>query len=158
MFKTFQNLSDCYIPDNMTCKSDIGKSYTKLDPVMSSRPYELYDSFGNVCGYFWYYGESVTLEFEIDGEVTLDDGSTNGLFIDASDYLKGKIIDVKLYNFRLEEIYSKMFDGASLVALTIDSELSKMFKKGIYYCSLSVIGQDSVEKIFDCTDCKLLVK
>lgn len=71
MFLNYQNVSN-YVPNNMTCACQRGKSYTKLDPVTKGKPYEEYDVKGNLIGYSWYEGETVNLEFNIDGEVLVE--------------------------------------------------------------------------------------
>ena len=73
MFLNYHNISDNYKPNNLICTFPVGKSYTKLDPVQASKPYEEYDSKGNLIGYFWHYGETLNLEFNIDGEITVED-------------------------------------------------------------------------------------
>lgn len=75
MFLNYHNISDNYKPNNLICTFPVGKSYTKLDPVQASKPYEEYDLKGNLIGYFWHYGETLNLEFNIDGEITVEDGA-----------------------------------------------------------------------------------
>lgn len=36
------------------------------------KPYEEYNAEGELVGYFWYYGEAINLQFEITGEVTIE--------------------------------------------------------------------------------------
>lgn len=158
MFTNYQNLSDSYIPNNLSEHKCTPQSYTKLCPVENSKPYELYDAKGELEGYFWYYGDSINLDFSITGEVVLDDGSMSGQYIDASDFLKDKLYAIKLYDFRLNEIYTQVGQASSNIILNIDKELSNKLVKGIYYCSLEISNSTYCEKIFDSTDCKLLVK
>ena len=73
MFLNYHNIADNYKPNNLICTFPVGRSYTKLDPVQASKPYEEYDSKGNLIGYFWHYGETLNLEFNIDGEITVED-------------------------------------------------------------------------------------
>lgn len=61
-----------YVPNNISCNKHVGKSYTKLDPVDASKPFEEYDAGGNLIGYSWHQGESVNLEFNIDGEIVVE--------------------------------------------------------------------------------------
>ena len=75
MFLNYQDISNNYTPNNLICSFPVGKSYTKLDPYASSKPYEEYDVHGNLIGYFWHYGETLNLEFNIDGEITVEDDS-----------------------------------------------------------------------------------
>lgn len=88
MFLNYQNVPDTYIPNNMRQCRRTGKSYTKLEPVNSSKPYEAYDIKGNLIGYFWHQGETVNLEFNIDGEVTVESDAiiltTHGQIPDAT--------------------------------------------------------------------------
>lgn len=192
MFKNYQYISDIYVPNNLYKCKDKPESYTKLYPVNIGKPYELYNAKGELEGYFWRYGDSINLEFTLLGEITFEDGSGTGNYINAADFLRDKTIVIDLYNFRLEKIYSSINNGVELidrcfpkssdtsidfidagtafddssytqikdpsVSLCIDPELSKQLVKGIYYCSLTVIGNGYSEMIFSPEDCKLLVK
>lgn len=73
MFKNYQNIDPNHIPDNSSCIRNRSMSYTKLCPVSSGKPYEEYDMKGNLIGYSWRYGETLNLEFNIDGEITVED-------------------------------------------------------------------------------------
>lgn len=75
MFLNYHNIADNYTPNNLICSFPVGKSYTKLDPLKTSKPYEEYDFEGNLIGYFWHYGETLNLEFNIDGEITVESDS-----------------------------------------------------------------------------------
>lgn len=72
MFLHYQNVADNYTPNNIKRSFPVGKSYTKLDPVKASKPYEEYNAKGELIGYFWHYGEVLNLEFNIDGEITVE--------------------------------------------------------------------------------------
>ncbi len=72
MFLNYDNLAKNYIPNNIINSKTCGKSYTKLDPIAASKPYEEYNAKGELVGYFWRYGETLKLEFNIDGEVTVE--------------------------------------------------------------------------------------
>lgn len=212
MFLNYENIAD-YHPNNLKCSFPVGKSYTKLDPIQASKPYEEYNTKGELVGYFWRYGETLNLEFNIDGEITVEsdamifveagtgpDISTVGfeeqraynikdmtswtctmivgdnyiwemdtefvydehagtaVYVSAEDFLADKHVEVKLYNFRMEPIYTKIYDGTSKIILPITADLSKQMKRGIYYCSLTVFNGDVNLKIFDSHDCILNVK
>ena len=107
MFTNYQNLSDTYIPNNLSEHKCKPESYTKLSPIDTSKPYELYDAKGELEGYFWHYGETINLDFSITGEIILDDGSLSGDYIDAADFLKDKLYAVKLYDFRFSKQINK---------------------------------------------------
>lgn len=215
MFLNYHNIADNYTPNNLICSFPVGKSYTKLDPVQASKPYEEYNTKGELVGYFWHYGETLNLEFNIDGEITVEDdaliyyivgqhptsqtqgkvsqkaynvtdkrswictyasevdkeygwteddeftyseNSPKHVYIDASTYLADKSVEVALYNFRMECVCNKTFDGASKIIFEIDSELSNKLNKGIYYCSLTVFNDKIRLPIFNSHDCVLSVK
>lgn len=73
MFLNYENIAKNYTPNNLMCAFPVGKSYTKLDPIQASRPYEEYNAKGELIGYFWRYGETLNLEFNIDGEIVVED-------------------------------------------------------------------------------------
>ena len=72
MFLNYQNIANNYIPNNLVKAYTKPKSYTKLDPVDASKPYESYDVKGNLVGYFWNYRDILNLEFNLDGEITVE--------------------------------------------------------------------------------------
>lgn len=158
MFTNYQHLSESYIPNNLSKSFKKPQSYTKLSPIDTSKPYELYNAKNELEGYFWYYGDSINLDFTITGEVILDDGSPSGEYIDAKDFLKDKFYAIKLYDFRFKEIYTQVGQASTNVILSIDKDLSTRFVKGIYHCSLEIDGKNYHETIFGPQDCKLLVK
>lgn len=213
MFLNYQNIADNYKPNNLMCSFPVGKSYTKLDPVEASKPFEEYNARGELVGYFWHYGETVHLEFNIDGEITVesdaiiyaascdyptietegyigqkaynivdfiswtcvgivegnyiwkedceftyDPTSSSSIYVSAREYLADKRVEFTLYNFRQEPIYKKTYGGTTNIVVTIDKELSNKLHKGIYYCSLTVIGDNVVTPVFTSKDCTLLVK
>ena len=71
MFTNYQDNRN-YIPNNLLCSCSVGKSYTKLDPLKASKPYEEYNAKGELVGYSWYQGETINLEFNIDGEIIVE--------------------------------------------------------------------------------------
>lgn len=72
MFLNYHNIADNYTPNNLISAFPVGKSYTKLDPVKESKPYEEYNAKGELIGYSWYYGETLNLEFNINGEIVVE--------------------------------------------------------------------------------------
>ena len=72
MFTNYETLQDEYIPSNT--KPDCPKPPNpKLEPLIPKKPYEEFNEEGQLIGYWWNYGDIVTLEFDIDGEVTIED-------------------------------------------------------------------------------------
>lgn len=72
MFTNYENIANNYIPNNLISSFPVGKSYTKLDPIQASKPFEEYNTKGELVGYSWYHGETINLEFNIDGEVVVE--------------------------------------------------------------------------------------
>ena len=213
MFSNYQNLADNYKPNNLTYMFPSTMNCSKLNPLDGSKPYEEYDAKGELVGYFWHYGDTLNLDFTIDGEITVEDNAlilyahgqvpsetTEGVigqrcynvvdfkswtcegldgtsfcwlldddfiypetanrnvYMSAEEYLKDKKIDVVIYNFRMEPICTRTFDGSSHILFEIDAELSKCMLRGIYYCSVTAYNSNVRQTIFDVKDCKLLVK
>lgn len=75
MFLHYQNISDCYTPNNLVCSFPVSETYSKLCPVKASKPYEHYNAKGELIGYFWHYGDTLNLEFNLDGEITVESDS-----------------------------------------------------------------------------------
>ena len=213
MFTNYNNIDPSYVPNNMHLVNKTVKSYTKLAPVALSKPYELYNAKNELEGYFWYHGESITLDFSIEGEITLENDAliysnkgeyptnltegyigqkayntadyscwecvaveendymwvpngtvkydpdlTRSVYIDAKDYLKDKMVDFKIFDFRMNENYLKTIKGTESARFEISPDLSKKMLPGIYSCSLSVYNDEMNQKIFGNDSCKLLVK
>ena len=72
MFLNYQNLADNYIPNNLINAFPYRTKETKLDPITASKPFEEYNAKGELIGYFWRYGETLNLEFNIEGEITIE--------------------------------------------------------------------------------------
>lgn len=144
MFDNYQNCNphSCYPPPPKP-------GFTKLDPIRPNKPYEEYNVKGELIGYFWYYGDCVNLEYNIDGEIT--DVETN-MYIRADEWLTTKKCKITLYDFRHDVITYQILPGSSRVTFVIDSALSKALLRGVYYCTLSVIEPDDEETILSQTD------
>lgn len=154
MFTNYQNLNKDYIPNNLSQCTP--KSYTsKLDPCEITKPYELYDAKGDLEGYYWYYGESIVLDFSIDGEIT--ELEANG-YVSLEDYLKDKTASLKLYDFRGVAVFCSTIKAATQLVFSIDSEMSKKIVKGTYGCELAIFNNNVSHKIFNRNDCTFLVK
>ena len=129
---------------------------------------------GELIGYFWYYGDSITLEFDIDGTITLEN---NDLYM--SDVLKSLTFVATFYNFRKEPIITFStyplcehtinadFNTSNENGLTngkiiinIDKELSnELFIRGIYYLSLDITYPNGMqETLFSQDTCKFEVR
>ena len=159
MFSNYENIPDMYIPSNRPTCPPPEKCCPNLDPCKPTRPYYAdYDIEGNLVGYWWYYGNTFDLEFNIEGEVTVE-GSLQWSPID--EFIAGKLVTMNLYNFRREIIYTQVIKAtSSKVIFPIDQELSNKLVRGVYYCSLNVsdekLGFD--QTVLQMEDCVLNVK
>lgn len=72
MFLNYQSIADNYTPNNLISAFPHRPEYSKLSPVNASKPYEEYNAKGELEGYFWRYGDTLNLEFNIDGEITIE--------------------------------------------------------------------------------------
>lgn len=147
------------VPNNLVAASP----GCHLAPRVPGKPFEILNLQGELVGYYWYYGDTLKLEFTIDGEV-MDD---NGNYISAKDYFEdntfsNKSIIFKLFDFRKDEIYRKEFTevDTNKIVINIDQELSNSLLRGIYYCSLDLVDDlyPNVITLFDQGFCTLEVR
>ena len=72
MFLNYQDIAANYTPNNLYKKFPQYSNASKLQPLDITKPYEEYDIKGNLIGYYWYYGNTINLDFTIDGEITVE--------------------------------------------------------------------------------------
>ncbi len=73
MFTNYQTeLLNVYQPNNLMNTFHTPVSNSKLNPVDASKPFEEYDAKGKHVGYFWRQGETLNLEFSLEGEITVE--------------------------------------------------------------------------------------
>lgn len=205
MFDNYENLNSQYIPTNISrapikpqCPPNI------CQPEIPNKPYEEINAKGELVGYWWNYGDTINLDFNLSGYVTVD-GSNN--YIDVLSFIQNKQINITLYNFRHEQITNMLFKGSDYkdlkydiipvnehtigifytysndtgtynkvylpqdyikdttyyegnlsIVFPIDKELSQALVPGIYYCSLTIIGEESTITIVDENSCTLTVR
>lgn len=203
MFDSYEHLQDNYIPNNLDrcrpkpCKDSV------LEPLTLKKPYEEYNAEGDLSGYWWYYGDVLNLEFNITGDIVVEDNAiiytaigeaptdkTKGdvgqkaynvkdlkswtctaydsltdlyswiqddefenpevgnrnIYVDASDFMSGKEVNITLYNFRHEPLVTKTFEGSTSIIFTIDKGLSTQMVKGVYYCRMVIYSGDDLNK------------
>lgn len=75
MFDNYDNLSNEYIPNNLSYNYPIKKCPSKLKPCKPSIPFEERNAQGELIGYYWHEGDTVNLRFEINGEITVETNS-----------------------------------------------------------------------------------
>lgn len=138
----------------------------------SNKPYEITDDRGNLVGYFWYYGNSVDLVWDITGEATSEASST---YIDLDNILAYITLTAIIYDWRHEIIDSiKLHPKVELInnfenntlknkkyiaTLQIKDDLAKRLVKGIYTIDLVASNvQGYNETLFSSNDCKFEVR
>ena len=73
MFTNYQTeLLNVYHPSNLVAAFQTPVINSKLDPIDASKPYEEYNAKGQHVGYFWRQGETLNLEFSLEGEITVE--------------------------------------------------------------------------------------
>jgi hypothetical protein len=121
-------------------------------PIIGQRAYNVADLKSWTC---------VSVEPAVwreDIEFTYPEVTDRSIYISADDYLKNKQFILRLYNFRYEQIYETTHSGTSKLIFPITKDLSNKLVKGIYYCSLTCVSEDTTQSLFGPSDCKLLVK
>lgn len=74
MFDMYDNLQDYYVPNNLRpCPPK--PCDDKLIQECVKKPYEEYNAEGKLIGYYWYYGDTINLEFNIDGDIIVEDNA-----------------------------------------------------------------------------------
>lgn len=182
MFDGYKNLNNIYSPNN-NCPPP-PKPECNLEPCFPNKPYIEYNAKGEMIGYWWYQGNTINLEFNIEGEVTFTEGESKeisnidgmnatqtGGYISAEDFLKDKEVTIKLMNFRHEIVKYKDIDDSIKCAIqkfsgsqgtkyifVIDDLLAKQLGKGNYYLSLAISNEGYNETIFYQESCGITIK
>lgn len=155
MFENYQNLDTRYTPNNLNVYATQNDN---LQNSVTNKPFELLDRFGNLLGYFWYYGNSVVLSFEISGEGVFEDSMS---YVDVGDILSGCKLTLSIYDHKYTIVHQETIDEVSgnCVDFVLDSSVSKKLLKGKYTMSLvasSLSGYN--ETLFSTNDCILEVR
>lgn len=151
MFQDFTNLNTTYIPNTFQPGYPPIQKDSAINLVKINKPYEILNADRTLKGYFWYYGNSVDLVFDLEGEITL---LSTDQYLTIADVLKTLQIKATIYNFRMEPIleYSNSIeaqnqleiiygeennglDGTKII-MQINNEISSKLVKGIYYIEL----------------------
>lgn len=161
MFDSFNNIKTTYQVNPYAPQYPPQKIPTQIVQNNPNKPYEVIDARGVLTGYFWYYGNSVDLTWDIIGETTFEEGNS---YLDIIDSIKDKDILVTIYDWKFQEVYkSKLIPNIIrdniTVTLSINGELSQKLVKGNYRISLTLL--DSLgynETLFDTDVCNFEVR
>lgn len=160
MFNNFNNVKTTYQVNPYAPQYPPQKMPTQIVQNNPNKPYEVVDARGVLTGYFWYYGNSVDLTWDIIGEVT----TTQDNYVDVVDMVKYLIITATIYDWKMckvEEVklIPTIEDNKVSVTLSINGELSQKLVKGIYEISLTASNaQGYNETLFDTGVCKFEVR
>lgn len=160
MFDNFNNVKTTYQVNPYAPQYPPQKMPTQIVQNNPNKPYEVVDARGVLTGYFWYYGNSVDLTWDIVGEVT----TTQDNYVDVVDMVKYLIITATIYDWKMckvEEVklIPTIEDNKVSVTLSINGELSQKLVKGVYEISLTASNaQGYNETLFDTGVCKFEVR
>lgn len=160
MFDNFNNVKTTYQVNPYAPQYPPQKMPTQIVQNNPNKPYEVIDARGVLTGYFWYYGNSVDLTWDIVGEVT----TTQDNYVDVVDMIKYLIVTATIYDWKMckvEEVklIPTIEDNKASVTLSINGELSQKLVKGVYEISLTASNaQGYNETLFDTGVCKFEVR
>lgn len=72
MFSNYDDLQDNYTPNNIQPVPQ-PPCLSNLDPFSINKPFEERNEKGELIGYWWNYGDTVNLEFHVEGNVIIED-------------------------------------------------------------------------------------
>ena len=76
MFSNYEDLSQDYVPNNLKpIQPPKPFNCVQMQSCEPIKPYEEYNDKGELIGYWWYCGNTVTFEFNIVGEITIESDS-----------------------------------------------------------------------------------
>lgn len=158
MFDNFTNLSTTYTP-NPFQKNYPTQTTNNATPIQPNKPFEILSlDKSKVCGYFWYYGNSIDLIFDFS-DSTYGYISENGygygdkpIAILVEELLPQLKLEATIYNFRYEPILKFSNDfiiskneikiDKDKVIISITNELSSKLTKGVYSLDLIATHND----------------
>jgi len=151
MFDNYNNPAPAC--NHMPMHRDCLKPKNDFNPNISSKPnkpYESYDEEGNIIGYWWYEGDTVTLDFDIDGEIIADQEVIEE--VNGQPSVSIRPVRVPIEDFIIDkQITNIRFD--------IDLEKAALLTKGNYTISLSVWDGETFNKtIYSKEDCTITIK
>ena len=152
MFENYQNIPECYTPQNRCSRPDV-----RLVPECI--PLAAYNAKEEFIGFTWNYGDNIVLEFETTGEAIYDDADLPGDFYEDADmYLKDKVFTLRLYNFRHEVVVEACVPAATKVKFYVDSKTYPDLCKGTYHYTLTCTDKKPTMKTRECCCCEVRIE
>lgn len=108
IFTNYDNLSEDYIPDN------VSPQYPDEIIEGDILPKPFYDIKGNFIGYTWNLTDTFVWEIEFDN------------------ILKGDVV-MELYDFRWEHIHTFSHFNDNKLLVKIDNSINDILRQGVYY-------------------------
>ena len=144
MFSNFTNFDTTYQQNPFQPNYPQTQNNCSIQKLDVNKPFEILNDDGSIKGYFWYFGNSVTLEFAVEGEVIL---LNQDQYITLEDILTTLELNMYIYDFRMEPIlrFSNNIGSENplivnvqdkTVVAEINNELSQKLIKGKYYIDL----------------------
>ena len=164
MFDNYNNinLNTSFTPNPYAPQYPPTKTTNQIVQNNPNKPYEVVDARGNLTGYFWYYGNSIDLVWDIVGEATTQISNT---YLDVKDIIRYQVITATIYDWKHQIIEAiKLIpqidnEGKVTVTLPINNELSQKMVKGVYTISLVASNaQGYNETLFDTNVCNFEVR
>lgn len=162
MFDNYNNLNTTFTPNPYAPQYPPQKQTQQIVQNNPNKPYEVIDPRGNLTGYFWYYGNSVELIWDIIGEATFP---TVNSYVEVIDIIKYNVITATIYDWKWQEIEKKRLipsideNNNVTVTLPIYGELSQRLVKGTYHISLTISNSQGYnETLFDTGVCNFEVR
>ena len=150
IFSNGTNMNTAYIPNFFQPKYPCKEPNSGIQQNVATKPYEVRDVNQELVGYFWYFGNSVDLVFNLTGTITSEPDDT---YISVNDVLNSLDIKAAFYDFRMDKVleYSnapnaeyklivaipntESVDGAT-ITISIDNEASQKLVRGTYRLEL----------------------
>lgn len=174
MFSNFMNLDTTYSPNPFQRSYPATPENNSIVKNNPNKPYEILNPDKSLKGYFWYYGNSVDLNFDIEGEITFENTES---YITVDQIISSLTLEATIFNFRFEPILK--FSNNPLVAqnpliisnasensanicnvnLSLTDELSSKLTKGVYHIELVAYGLNGYnETLFEANSCTFEVR
>lgn len=150
LFINYDNLPENYIPNNTTNSYKLPLTHKAVKPLVT------YNVNGQPTGFSWNYGDSVLLHFSITGDVWYEE---QDITEPVEVYLSGKKLELNIYNFRYEVVYTIVEEASTEPVFYINRE-TKDLPSGTYSLSLTLKDEDDkiVTTLFKNTQCTILIK
>ena len=139
MFKSFDELSDDYIPNNRPKKRPKRPVVNATYSLSAAWP--LVNAKGEIIGAEWNHGDAFDLPFEVKGNVVDDEGN----LLDLEEFFTGKSLTVDILNHFYHDYKSFTLNCAVertseslILLLEFDKDVSNQIPRGTYHVRLTL--------------------